>query len=42
MKKTKLIPFLMLLFVQFALAQNKTVSGIVKSKTDGLPLPEYL
>ncbi len=39
MKKTKLIPFLMLLFVQFALAQNKTVSGIVKSKTDGLPLP---
>ena len=39
MKKNHLIPFLMLLFVQFALAQNKAINGIVKSKTDGLPIP---
>ena len=39
MKKNHLIPLLMLLLVQFALAQNKTINGTVKSKTDGLPVP---
>jgi len=39
MKKNYLIPFLMILFVQFALAQNKTINGKVTSKTDGLPIP---
>lgn len=29
----------MILFVQFALAQNKTINGKVTSKTDGLPIP---